>query len=804
MCDLVLLHRPGEREALEQLCQSVSLDKLLGGRGGVHLIESRAEAVETITAMAELVGPPPTPENRFASPPPPAEAAVPPSRVPRWRWEGNLFRFTAGPAPLPRRWSQVLTNGRFGWTADDRGTGHLWRGNAHENKLTPWYNDPAALHGPEQLFVVEKGEKTALFAANDGLSVEICYGPGFARWEKRREGRRAVLTAFVPLEGEERLFLLETEGFAPDAALEWAVELQMAPRRREAQFVTLEEENGRILAQNPASPDYSGQTLTLAASEELVLVRRSAPNAFTARCGLSEALVLSAGTGLAPTTEAEAARAALERVKEHWLREAGSLQVSTPDPALNHYLSFWGRYQTIACRLLARSALYQCGGAYGFRDQLQDAVNLLPEQREAVRGHILRCCARQYREGDVQHWWHPLPLRDRGVRTRISDDLLWLPWAVCRWVSVTGDRSLLTETAPYLDTPPLHPEERDRFEDSLPSEEAGTVLEHCERAVERFLARGTGAHGLPLMLSGDWNDGMDSLGSQGRGESVWLAWFGALVLQAAAQLCAPHRRERWEAKARSLLEAAEGCWDGKWYLRAFDDAGTPVGGHACPWCQIDSVAQSFSVFAHGQDKARQRRALESAAARLYDPKTGTVALLTPPFPADAGAGYVCGYPEGVRENGAQYTHAAVWLSAAAYELGQRELGWRLLRTLLPEHHDPAVYQGEPFVLSGDVSTAPGREGQAGWTWYTGAAGWFCRTAAEALLGLRVRGNRLYVEPQLPGQWPGYEARWTLGEAELHIQVLRGAQKGLTVNGVAAEQGIPLKDLKGQVEIRLTL
>jgi cellobiose phosphorylase len=285
---------------------------------------------------------------------------------------------------------------------------------------------------------------------------------------------------------------------------------------------------------------------------------------------------------------------------------------------------------------------------------------------------------------------------------------------------------------------------------------------------------------------------------------VWLAWFGALVLQAAAQLCAPHRRERWEAKARSLLEAAEGCWDGKWYLRAFDDAGTPVGGHACPWCQIDSVAQSFSVFAHGQDKACQRQALESAAARLYDPKTLTVALLTPPFPADAGAGYLCGYPEGVRENGAQYTHAAVWLSAAAYELGQRELGWRLLRTLLPEHHDPAVYQGEPFVLSGDVSTAPGREGQAGWTWYTGAAGWFCRTAAEALLGLRVRGNRLYVEPQLPGQWPGYEARWQLEDAQLHIRVVRGERPGLLLNGTAAEQGLPLSELHGAVELLLTL
>ena len=802
-CDLALLCSPEDRAALENVCEELALGRLLGGRGGIHLISERPEAANVLSAMAEHVGPPPLPENRFVCAAPAPERAMEPPQVPRWRWEGEAFHFTAGPAPLPRRWTQVLTNGRFGWAADERGTGSLWSGNAHENKLTPWYNDETALHGPERLFVEENGVKTALFAANDGIPVDVCYGPGFARWEKRWEGRRIALTAFVPVEGEERLFLVEAEGFAPAAELAWMLELQLAPCLREAQFVTFLEENGRILAQNPASPDYAGQTLALAGTAPLTMERGHAPNSLTARCALADAQVLSAGTGLAPTTAVDAARAALERVQGYWREAAGALQVTTPDPALNHYLSFWGRYQVLSCRVYARAALYQCGGAYGFRDQLQDVSALLPEHRELVRAQILRCCARQYREGDVQHWWHPLPVTDRGVRTRISDDLLWLPWAVCRWVSVTGDRSLLEETVPYLNTVPLQSGERDRFEDAVPSEETGTVLEHCERAIERFLARGTGAHGLPLIGSGDWNDGMDNVGAQGRGESVWLAWFGALVLQKTAELCAPHRRERYEERSRALLEAAERCWDGAWYLRAYGDDGHPIGSKDAPYCQIDSIAQSFAVFA-GADGERQRRAIDSTVARLYDPKLGTVALLTPPFPADAGVGYLCGYPEGVRENGAQYTHAAVWLALAAYRLGQGELGWRLLKTLLPEHHDPDFYQGEPFVLAGDVWTSPTAPGRAGWTWYTGAAGWYCRAATEELLGLRVRGGRLYVEPQLPARWPGYEARWRLGEADLHLRVTRGQTPGLLVNGSAAAQGIPLSDLKGTVELQLTL
>ena len=797
--DLALLTAPEEQNALKKCCEELSLDRLLGGRGGVHLLERSTEATACLCPMAELVELPAAGADAYQCPPPaPERWGVNPAPR-RWHWEGACFCWSGAPG---RHWSQILTNARFGWTADECGTGHLWSGNAHQNKLTPWYNDPRAPHGPERLFVLEKGVKTALFSAEDGISTELCYGPGFARWEKRWKGRRTVVTAFVPVEGEERLFLVEAEGFNPDAELLWELELQMGPRPREARFVTLEEENGRILARNPTNPNGAAQILTLCASLPLTLERGAAPNRFSLRAGLPGALVLSAGTGLDPTVDVNKAKALLERCRDHWQRQAGALQIQTPDEALNHYLSFWGRYQVLACRLMARTALYQCGGAYGFRDQLQDAVGLLPEHPELARAQILRCCAHQYREGDVQHWWHPLPVTDWGVRTRISDDLLWLPWAAERYVRVTGDRTLLEESVPYLNTETLAPEERDRCEAAVPSEEAGSVQEHCLRALERVLARGTGEHGLLKMGTGDWNDGMDKVGDQGRGESVWLSWFAALVLRRFAGLCPKERRARYEDAATTLAEAAEQSWDGAWYLRAWDDAGRPLGGRSCPWCQLDSVAQSFAVFAPSPDRDHARQAVEAAASRLYDPVRGTVALLTPPFPPDAGAGYLCAYPEGVRENGAQYTHAAVWLALALYRLGDAERGWTLLRALLPERHPTEVYQGEPYVLAADVYTAPAEAGRAGWTWYTGSAAWFCRAATERLLGLRVRGNRLFLRPQLPADWPGYRAVWRLGEAELHIRVERAASAFFTVDGRDAEQGLPLSGLRGRVELVL--
>ncbi|MCD7821814.1 MAG: hypothetical protein LUG64_06365, partial [Clostridiales bacterium] len=744
---------------LTELCKTLHLSDFIGAKGGIHLVPATGAAVEAVTGMADLVGPVGEPENKFQCTPSPA-VPLRPGGEPTWRWEGNAFVLETNGGLLPRRWSHILTNGSFGWTADDCGTGHLWAANAHENKLTPWRNDPAAHKGPERLWVEDGGEEVSLFAAAGGISTVIRYGPGLAAWEKRWGNKRISLTAFVPPTGAARFFLVESSGFGPGAILRWRVELQMSPRVRGRKDVVVTPHEGELWAENPANTDFPGEILRFSASGPLALAGRENNYTFTTELPLERELVLAAGLETPLPVAPSEVRRLLEETKQHWEEQAGCFTLRSPDPALNHYLSFWGRYQVIACRLLARSALYQCGGAYGFRDQLQDVCGLLPNGREPPRDQIMRCCRHQYREGDAQHWWHPLAQGERGVRTRISDDLLWLPYSLCRWVSVTGDRSFLDEKAPWLVSQPLQRGEEQRYEEAALSDEADTVLEHGIRAIECCLGRGVGEHGLCLMGQGDWNDGMDRLGREGRGESVWLTWFLSLVLDEFSALCGGERRERYRKLSARLAAKADEAWDGGWYRRAYDDGGQPIGSRESRECRIDSIAQSFSVFAPNPSPERGRQAVQAAIDRLYDREHRTVALLDPPF-REIPAGYISAYPGGVRENGGQYTHAAVWLAMAALQLGETEQGWELLQTLLPEGTDHKTYQGEPYVLAGDVSTAEGRQGRAGWTWYTGAAAWFCRAATEELLGLRVRDGRLFVQPRLPQSWRGYQADWRL-------------------------------------------
>jgi cyclic beta-1,2-glucan synthetase len=803
-CDLVLLLPEGERgtacaKELKKECERLQLTDFLGGRGGVHFVTAVSQAMETVTGMAAFVGLPEEPNGHFVLQPEPPTPTVPAANQPSWTWEGNDFVIHTGGGLLPRRWSQILTNGEFGWTADDCGTGHLWSGNAHENKLTPWQNDPYAHSGPERLFIQEKDQKIALFSAKDGIDTLIRYGAGTASWEKRWNHRSVSVTAFVPQGKKARFFLIETRGFDREAALQWKVTLQMAPHWKQAQYVQLSQKNGCIYAQNPANTEYQ-ETLWFSADQPLDMEPQARSCAFTARLPVGERMVLYAGTEEPEACSWERACALLEETKQFWQEQAGCFQLRSPEEDFNHYLSFWGRYQTIACRLMARTALYQCGGAYGFRDQLQDVCGLLPNGKELAREQILRCCRHQYEEGDVQHWWHPLPQGERGVRTRISDDFLWLPYALCRWVQVTGDRTLLEEKTPWLQSPPLEKQEHQRYEQAKSSPQQDTVFDHCVRAIECSLGRGVGEHGLCLIGTGDWNDGMDKLGANGQGESVWLTWFLSLVLEEFSALCGEQRQERYQQVSKRLAERANQAWDGGWYRRAYDDQGTPVGSRTSPECQLDSIAQSFSVFAPNPDPERGKQAVQAAIDRLYCRKTGTVALLTPPFQAWREVGYISAYPGGIRENGGQYTHAAVWLAMAAFCTGEKEQGFQLLKTLLPEEKDNAVYQGEPYVLAGDVSTAPDRKGRAGWTWYTGAAAWFCRGATEELLGLRIREGNLFLRPQLPSHWHGYEATWKLDGLTLEIHVATGKNEALTVNGKPVSQGIPLSQYQGTVTI----
>ena len=792
-CDLALCTSDGgdylqpTRTKVRGALAALDLAHCLDAPGGVHLVPE--DAFADVAAVAAIR--PGMAHTRCTLPllPPPGDRrTMPTGSDVHWDADGTVA-FTGLP---PRAWSNVLTNGRFGFLATDAGTGHLWYRNAHTGRINRWLCDPWVLRGTETLRMTTRAGAVSLFDDDGRARVE--YGFGWAAWERTVDGMSVRVTAFVPEDANARVLLIECAG---RARITWHTDLVCAGRDADAPAVVTAYSGGVFTAENARADTplrvcaAAGMPLTGWTCDRFSFLRGQMDRragAGLSPCFALEGVVERQGVlvcgcdtraNLLRLTQPDEAVRALHRVRERWLGAVSRLWITTPDEAMNRYLGGWAAYQTLCCRLMARTSLYQNGGAFGFRDQLQDAVNLLLLDSEPARAQIGRACAHQFSAGDVCHWWHADAGVEHGVRTRISDDLLWLPWAVCEYAQKTGDTQILTAEYPFLTGEELAEHERDRYQPLTPGTETGTVLEHCRRAFMRVLARGVGAHGLLRIGTGDWNDAFDRVGAQGRGESVWLTWFFAITARKFAALIGGHAAEQLALAADRCTRAAEAAWDGAWYRRGYYDDGRPLGSAGNDECRIDAIAQAFAALDTHADRGRVHTALTSAVEQLFDREHNVVRLFTPPITRRTPeTGYVRSYGAGLRENGGQYTHGALWLAMALLRTGRTAEGAEILHAVLPTAHDPARYEGEPYVLAADVA-AGDNAGVAGWTWYTGAAGWYLRVAAEELLGLHLRGGVLYPEPRLPAGWPECAVRWRDGAGLLHTIRLR--PDGVTVD-----------------------
>ena len=732
--------------------------------------------------------------------------------------------------PLP--WINVVANPDFGFQASESGAGFTWAANSRENQLTPWSNDPVVSPPAEVFYVQDLASRalwtpTALPIRVDDATYVARFGAGYARFEHEAEGVHSTMTQFVAIDAPVKITTLaltntgsEPRELAVTAYVEWALG---GSRSAGAPFIvtTADPEGAAAYARNPRSAEFGARHAFLAtdgALESMTCDRTEflgRNGRLDAPAALLDGAVLSgrAGAGLDPCTamqrrvplpagasvtlrfvlgqaddeqsaQALARRfqradvdAEFARVETEWEHVLGALTVETPDVATNFMLNRWLVYQVRACRLFARAGFYQAGGAYGFRDQLQDVMALAVAAPEEARAHLVRACGHQFEEGDVQHWWHPPS--GRGVRTRFADDRLFLPFAVAHYVGVTGDIRVLDEIVPFIDGPAVPPQREDLYFEPERSSEAGTVYEHCARALDSSLA--VGSHGLPLMHGGDWNDGMNRVGIEGRGESVWLAWFLCVTLREFAALgarCGDRLRPRaWLEHAEALQRAVDrNAWDGAWYRRAYFDDGTPLGSAQNRECRIDSIAQSWAVLSGAADPLRGRQAMDAVSEYLVKRGDDLVLLFTPPFDASVpDPGYIQGYLPGVRENGAQYTHAAAWCVMAYAMLGDGDRAFELFSMLNPINHAATRggahrYKIEPYVVSGDVYSEPPHVGRGGWSWYTGAAGWLYRAGVEHVLGVRVQGTEVEIAPCIPRDWAGYTVRYRRGGATYVIRV----------------------------------
>ncbi|MFH2011203.1 MAG: glucoamylase family protein [Pseudomonadota bacterium] len=748
--------------------------------------------------------------------------------------------------PMP--WVNVLANPRFGTVISESGSAYTWAENAHEFRLTPWYNDSVSDRSGEAFYLrdEERGHfwSPMPLPSRGAKPYATRHGFGYSVFEHTERGIRSEVWVYVATDASIKFTVLKVRNessrsrrLSATGYAEWVLG-DLRPKTTMHVITEIDPVSGALFARNPYNTEFPDRTAFFDVDEATrtvsgdrmeflgrngTLANPAAMNrlrlsgrvgaamdpcaaiqvSFDIAAGQEREIIFRLGVGRDANDAGNlvhrfrgsaAARGALEEVWRYWQHTLGAIKVETPDQSLNLLTNGWLLYQTLACRLWARSGYYQSGGAFGFRDQLQDVMALIHTEPRLVREHILLAAGRQFFEGDVQHWWHPP--QGRGVRTHCSDDYLWLPLAVCRYVRSTGDYGVLDENILFLQGRPISANEDSYYDMPSQFRKKAGLYEHCAKAILRGL--NYGEHGLPLMGSGDWNDGMNMVGADGKGESVWLGFFLYDVLMQFTEVA--RRRgdlpfaERCEAEAAQMRRNIEQHgWDGEWYLRAYFDDGSLLGSMSNPECRIDSIAQSWSVLSGAGDAKRVRMAMEAADQRLIHRDQALIQLLDPPFDkSDLNPGYIKGYIPGVRENGGQYTHGAIWMAMAFAQLGDSRRAWELMAMINPINHarspeSIATYKVEPYVVAADVYALSQHTGHGGWTWYTGSAGWMYRLIVESLLGLQLTVDRLSFAPLLPADWEGFTVHYRYRETVYHIAVLReqigdGATSA-TVDGV---------------------
>lgn len=725
-----------------------------------------------------------------------------------------------GSKNTPAPWSNVICNENFGFLVTESGLGYTWAENSRENKLTPWSNDPVIDPAGEAIYFrdEEDGEiwTTTPLPIRENEFYTIRHGFGYTTFEHISHGIKQEMTVFVPKDENVKIVKVKLNNISGRkrrvSAFYYIRPVLGVSDQITAPFIItdINEKTGILFIRNTYTDDFTGRIAFMDCSikERSVTGDRNEFFGKNGSLGSPEALkreTLSGWVGaghdpcgaimasfdienndekvisftLGQVIYAEDAvstalkyrdisevEKALDVVKESWSKRLSTVQVKTPNASLNILMNGWLLYQTICCRLWARTAFYQSGGAYGFRDQLQDVMAALYTSPELTKDQLLISSSHQFIEGDVQHWWHPIT--DKGIRTKFSDDLLWLPYVTVDYIQVTKDTDILDSVTPYLEDEPLKDKEDERYNKPRISTATGTLYEHCLKAIDRSLK--FGIHGIPLMGSGDWNDGMNTVGNKGLGESIWLGWLIYSILIKFAPLCRlkgdSERADRYVNTAKDIVDSIEkNGWDGSWYRRAYFDDGTPLGSTCNTECQIDSIAQSWSIISGGGRPKRSIEAMGALEQYLIRRDTGIIMLLTPPFDKSIlEPGYIKGYVPGVRENGGQYTHAAVWVIMAFAILGNGDRAMELYDMINPINHTSTAieysrYRVEPYVVAADVYAVEPYTGRGGWTWYTGAAGWMYRVCADYMLGLKIRGDELVIDPCISCRWTEYTIKY---------------------------------------------